>query len=81
MPCPFLTRLPSKFVKNYASPLMKQYVEHCPFLGNNRGIVSGVNYCDQEKIADKCPFLKNVNNKVIKQVAPQIKEDTIVEGK
>ena len=60
---------------------MKQYVEHCPFLGNNRGIVSGVNYCDQEKIADKCPFLKNVNNKVIKQVAPQIKEDTIVEGK
>jgi len=79
MPCPFLTRLPSKFVKNYASPLMKQYVEHCPFLGSNRGIVSSVNYSGQEKIADKCPFLKNVNKNVIKQVAPQIKEDIIVE--
>ena len=61
---------------------MKQYVDHCPFLGNNRGIVSSVANSDQEKIAEKCPFLKGVKRtSVIKQVAPQIKEDTIIEGR
>jgi len=80
MPCPFLTRLPSNFVKNYASPLMKQYVEQCPFLGSNRGIVSSVIHStDQDKNSSfhgKCPFLKK---NMIRQVAPQIREDTIIE--
>ena len=81
MPCPFLTRLPSNFVKSYASPLMKQYVEQCPFLGSNRGIVSSVIHStDQDKNSSfhgKCPFLKK---NMIRQVAPQIREDTIIEG-
>ena len=80
MPCPFLTRLPSNFVKNYASPLMKQYVEQCPFLGNNRGIVSSVlstsaTTSDNTNLQDKCPFLKKVKSPaIIKKVAPQSKE-------
>ena len=83
MPCPFLTRLPSNFVKNYASPLMKQYVEQCPFLGNNRGIVSSVlstsaTASDNTSLQDKCPFLKKVKSPaIIKKVAPQTKEDII----
>ena len=30
MPCPFLSRLPSQFVKNYSSKLLKTYGDHCP---------------------------------------------------
>jgi len=30
MSCPFLSRLPSQFVKNYSSKLLKTYGEHCP---------------------------------------------------
>jgi len=30
MPCPFLSRLPSTFVRNYAPSLLKTYAEHCP---------------------------------------------------
>jgi len=30
MPCPFLSRLPSTFVRNYAPNLLKTYAEHCP---------------------------------------------------
>jgi len=30
MPCPFLSRLPSSFVRNYAPSLLKTYAEHCP---------------------------------------------------
>jgi len=30
MPCPFLSRLPTTFVRNYAGNLFKNYAEHCP---------------------------------------------------
>eukprot|EP00092_Neocalanus_flemingeri_P023840 GFUD01025865.1.p1 GENE.GFUD01025865.1~~GFUD01025865.1.p1 ORF type:complete len:533 (-),score=146.48 GFUD01025865.1:151-1749(-) len=30
MPCPFLSRLPSQFVKNYSGKLLKTYGDHCP---------------------------------------------------
>jgi len=30
MPCPFLSRLPSQFIKNYSGKLLKTYGEHCP---------------------------------------------------
>jgi len=30
MPCPFLSRLPTTFVKNYSSKLLKTYGDHCP---------------------------------------------------
>ena len=87
MPCPFLTRLPSTFVKNYASPLVKQYMDQCPFLGTKRGIVSSVIKDDnvgKAKISFnnvECPFLKEAKSpELIKQVEPRINED-IIEGK
>jgi len=33
MTCPFLSRLPSQFVKNYSVKLLKTYGEHCPVVG------------------------------------------------
>lgn len=32
MPCPFLTRLPTQFVRNYGANLVKKYGEQCPVL-------------------------------------------------
>ena len=68
-------------MKNYASPLMKQYVDQCPFLGTNRGIVSSV-VKDETKAGNhnnvQCPFLKEVKSpQLIKQVEPRVKEDII----
>ena len=31
MPCPFISRLPSTYVRNYAGNLLKTYAEHCPY--------------------------------------------------
>ena len=36
MTCPFLSRLPSQFVKNYSSKLLKTYGEHCPVVSQVR---------------------------------------------
>lgn len=75
MSCPFLTRLPTKFVKNYASVLAKQYLDHCPFLGSyiqHRNI--GTQSTKENQL--QCPFLKDAKNSegIIKSVS-YIKED------
>ena len=61
MSCPFLTRLPTTFVKNYGSVLAKQYLDHCPFLGSyvqHRNI--GTNSTKENQL--QCPFLKNTKD-------------------
>ena len=32
MPCPFLSRLSTTFVKNYSGKLLKTYGDHCPVM-------------------------------------------------
>ena len=32
MPCPFLSRLSSTFIKNYSGKLLKTYGDHCPVM-------------------------------------------------
>jgi 5-aminolevulinate synthase len=32
MPCPFLTRLSSSYVRNYGTTLLKTYGQHCPIM-------------------------------------------------
>ena len=34
MPCPFLSRLSSQFVKNYSGKLLKTYGDHCPVMSH-----------------------------------------------
>lgn len=42
MPCPFLSRLPASYVRNYAPALLKTYGEHCPIASQQvAGAVSG----------------------------------------
>ena len=35
MPCPFLSRLSSQFVKNYSGKLLKTYGDHCPVMSTH----------------------------------------------
>jgi hypothetical protein len=37
MPCPFLSRLPASYVRNYAPSLLKTYGEHCPIASQQVG--------------------------------------------
>lgn len=66
MTCPFLSRLPSQFVKNYSSRLLKTYGEHCPVvsqgasqtLASNGPLARDPSLC-QEGMAQgvsKCPM-------------------------
>jgi 5-aminolevulinate synthase len=65
MPCPFLTRLPSTYVRNYATALMKQYAEQCPYL-SKRGITSSSSFIQDHIVPNAgtsttCPFLKEMD--------------------
>ena len=41
MPCPFLSRLSSTFVKNYSGKLLKTYGDHCPVM-TKHGVTAAV---------------------------------------
>ena len=44
MPCPFLSRLPGSFIKNYATPLLKMYADQCPVISRAVSINNGPHY-------------------------------------
>lgn len=51
MPCPFLSRLSSQFVKNYSGKLLKTYGDHCPVMSHQSK--QGVSIpCQPVKLAD-----------------------------
>ena len=49
MPCPFLSRLPGSFIKNYATPLLKMYADQCPVLSRAVSVNNGPQY--QQEVA------------------------------
>ena len=44
MPCPFLSRLPGTFIKNYATPLLKMYADQCPVISRTVSVNKGPHY-------------------------------------
>jgi 5-aminolevulinate synthase len=70
MACPFLSRLPAKFVKNYTSSLVKVYADHCPVASRSMSTMVQQSGGDQQK----CPFLTESDH-VIKQVDTNVAED------
>ena len=88
MPCPFLTRLPSTFVKNYAPALMKQYMDQCPIMSGHqaRGLFTK-SVTKDAPLAATCPFVKDEEAVVpsrqeVKRQAPQpqeVRDKTIVD--
>ena len=70
MSCPFLNRLPSNFVRNYAPLLVKQYAQHCPVI-KQRGIstigsvLAAPNRSDP-RVQASFPFLKEIDHEIFK---------------
>ena len=44
MSCPFLSRLPGSFIKNYATPLLKMYADQCPVISRTVSVNKGPHY-------------------------------------
>lgn len=84
MPCPFLNRFPSFYVRNYGTSLLKLYGNHCPVM--SRMMSDGTN--KSEPISPptatvaptKCPFLAEVNNSFVKEASKEIQVDIIESG-
>ena len=74
MPCPFLSRLPSQFVKNYSGKLLKTYGDHCPVV--SQGVTQSLaasTPAAKEPLKSKCPvaganFTNNGKNSPIKPI-------------
>ncbi|KAK5638349.1 hypothetical protein RI129_012644 [Pyrocoelia pectoralis] len=66
MPCPFLTKLSSNYVHNYAPELLKMYGKHCPVMSRTlNSWLGSETTTKQESIGEanqetKCPFLSEV---------------------
>ncbi|CAI6353074.1 unnamed protein product [Macrosiphum euphorbiae] len=79
MACPFMSKLPTTYVKNYVSGLLKTYGHSCPVMSRfiNVGPSAGV-INEQTDIKKKCPFLEDESTaKAVKEVSKEIQEDVI----
>ncbi|XP_075218445.1 5-aminolevulinate synthase isoform X2 [Lycorma delicatula] len=79
MPCPFLNRLSSAYIRNYGTSLIKNYVQHCPMM--SRLVSTG--FTDSEPAdnnnvspVNKCPFLSEVKP-AVKELSIESQEDVI----
>jgi 5-aminolevulinate synthase len=75
MPCPFLTRLPASFVRNYGSNLIKAYGEQCPVFSRALSTLPASQKILEENSAEgKCPFLPPGT---LKEVSQETRNDVI----
>lgn len=80
MACPFMSKLPTTYVKNYVSSLLKTYGYSCPVMSRfiNVGPSAGVIKEQTADITKKCPFLEDeCTAKVVKEASKEIQEDVI----
>ncbi|XP_029156554.1 5-aminolevulinate synthase, erythroid-specific, mitochondrial [Nylanderia fulva] len=81
MPCPFLTRLSTNYVRNYGSSLIMNYRQHCPVMSRLFSTMSESEEPQQpqpipESIQNQCPFLSRERN-AVKEANPAMEEDVI----
>ncbi|XP_012259087.2 5-aminolevulinate synthase, erythroid-specific, mitochondrial [Athalia rosae] len=83
MPCPFLTRLSSSYVRNYGASVITNYRQHCPVM--SRLASSSADTTSREKsITDhqqqaresQCPFL-SVEQGAVREASTAVQEDVI----
>uniref|UniRef100_A0A1B6CIU8 5-aminolevulinate synthase n=1 Tax=Clastoptera arizonana TaxID=38151 RepID=A0A1B6CIU8_9HEMI len=86
MPCPFLSRLPNTYIRNYGVSLLKAYGNHCPIMSrlvgtSSDGLVEAETVmeitCGAESPANKCPFLAEVHDPIFKEASTELKNDMI----
>lgn len=79
MACPFMSKLPTSYIKNYVSGLLKTYGNSCPVMSRfiNGGSSTSLNN-EKIDIKKKCPFLEDEStSKVVKEISKEIQEDII----
>lgn len=79
MACPFMSKLPTTYIKNYVSSLLKTYGHSCPVMSRFINIESSAGLInEQTDITKKCPFLEDeCTAKVVKEASKEIQEDVI----
>ncbi|KAJ1520081.1 hypothetical protein ONE63_004304 [Megalurothrips usitatus] len=81
MPCPFLTRLSSAYVRNYGTSLLKTYGQHCPVMSRLASSVASTdttvkNNAEAADSLKKCPFLAEVTP-LVKEAGKEMQDDVI----
>lgn len=82
MPCPFLTRLPANYVRNYGSSVITNYRQHCPVMSrlfSTMAVESDEPQPIPERVESQCPFLSKEPD-AVKEASPAVKEDIISLG-
>lgn len=77
MPCPFLSRLPSAYVRNYGLNLLKSFGSHCPVVSRLSASISPDAAAQRDQAAPRCPFLAEVSVPVIKEASQELQGDVI----
>uniref|UniRef100_A0A1B6M3E6 5-aminolevulinate synthase n=1 Tax=Graphocephala atropunctata TaxID=36148 RepID=A0A1B6M3E6_9HEMI len=78
MPCPFLSRLPSAYVRNHGLNLLKSFGNHCPVVSRlATSIPANSNSAEGENLASRCPFLAEVSSPVVKEASQELQGDVI----
>ncbi|XP_068205102.1 5-aminolevulinate synthase, erythroid-specific, mitochondrial isoform X2 [Palaemon carinicauda] len=75
MPCPFMSRLPGQFVRNYGGILTRQYGEMCPVISKVARSFNFLSSADSAQGEKKCPFMSSEN--LVKQASKEVQEDVI----
>jgi len=88
MPCPFLSRLSSQFVKNYSGKLLKTYGDHCPVV--SQGVTHSLAATipsSNESLRAQCPVTgtrinkSGGNDSVIKPITSLNDDIEVIESK
>jgi len=78
-----MSKLPTAYVKNYVSSLLKAYGHSCPVMSRfiNVGSSTSTNVLNEQiDSKKKCPFLEDGStSKVVKEVSAEIQEDVITQ--
>nr|XP_012229352.1 PREDICTED: 5-aminolevulinate synthase, erythroid-specific, mitochondrial isoform X2 [Linepithema humile] len=78
MPCPFLTRLSTNYVRNHGSSLIMNYRQHCPVMSRLFSTMteSEVSQSIPEPVQNQCPFLSKERD-AVKEASSAVEEDVI----
>ncbi|XP_044008934.1 5-aminolevulinate synthase, erythroid-specific, mitochondrial [Aphidius gifuensis] len=78
MPCPFLTRLSSNYIRNYGTSVVMNYRQHCPVMSRLSSTLVDTKNDDNidNTTIKQCPFLSKEKD-AVKEASPAVEEDII----
>ncbi|XP_023242816.1 5-aminolevulinate synthase, erythroid-specific, mitochondrial-like isoform X1 [Centruroides sculpturatus] len=76
-PCPFITRLPAPFVRNYGRSVVEMYMDKCPYMTRFFATAATTEGSEKNPSEDqKCPFLSSVKP-TMKAASDEMQHDII----